>query len=541
MQDSTRSISTGVKHFFSGTMISRCTGLAREVAMAAVFGTVPAVAAFWMAFRFAHLLRRLFGEGALHAVFVPHFESLRKRKSELAARFFYDLSTGVALFLILIIAIVEGILGGILLFSQMSEDNKEILRLTMVMMPALVFISLYALNTSLLNCERSFFLPSVAPSALNLLWVLAIFLVWQKPVSRAIEYLAMIIVLAFALQWAVTVPKVFQYLSKELGDKWGENRFAGREMLQIMRPFALGVIGVAATQINSALDAVFARMADPQGPAYLWYALRIQQLPLAVIGVGLTGALLPPIARAVQRQETKQYLHFLNFALKRAILWMLPTTAALFVLGFSGINLVYGHGKFCQDSIIETTFCLWAYGSALIPMIFVLILASAFYAHKNYRIPTLLSLFTVALNILLNTLFVFIFHLGVISIALATTLSTCLNSGLLAFFLKKKYGLVLEGVILSSIKVLLVCIVATAITLFFGLYLFHDNTFQWIIQHELTVFPRELFTQLISFCVQALCFSVTFIAGAYLLRIDEILVFLPWLRERDGCKTNQQA
>lgn len=438
IQDSTRSISVSAKRFFSGTMLSRITGLTREVAMAAVFGTHPVVAAFWMAFRFAHLLRRLFGEGALHVAFVPHFESLRKQDSGLGARFFYDLSMGVALVLLFLTLLAEGILGGVLLFGHASVGNSQIIRLTMVMLPALVFISLFALNSSLLNCESTFFLPSAAPTVLNLVWIAAIFLVWRLPMERAIEYLAMVIVLAFALQWVVTLPKVLRYLSKELGEKWKRQGFSGREIFRILRPFALGMIGVAAIQINSALDTIFARAADPQGPAYLWYAIRIQQLPLALFGVGLTGALLPPISRAVQRGEIAQSLHFLNFAVKQTVALMLPMTAAIFVLGFSGINLVYGHGEFSQEATLATTLCLWAYGAALLPQTLVLIFAAAFYAHKDYRIPTTLSIVSVALNLALNALFVFFFHLGAISIALATTLSACLNGLLLAVFLEKR-------------------------------------------------------------------------------------------------------
>jgi putative peptidoglycan lipid II flippase len=519
IQDSTRTIAVGAKRFFSGTLISRSTGLAREVAMAAAFGTTPTIAAFWMAFRFAYLLRRLFGEGALHTAFVPHFESLRAQDPAKGARFFYDLSTGVALFLLLVTLAVEALLGGILLFCSLSEGNREVITLTMLMLPALVFISLYALNTSLLNCERSFFLPSVAPATLNLLWIVAIFLLWQKPVARAVEYLAMILVFAFALQWGVTLPKVFSYLSKELGEKWRNNRFSWGQMVGILRPFTLGMIGVAATQINTALDAIFARVADPQGPAYLWYAIRIQQLPLALFGVGLTGALLPTLSRTIQSGEGSQYLFFLNFAIKRGVAWMLPMTAALFTLGFSGINLVYGHGEFSQRATVETTLSLWAYGAALLPMTLVLIFASAFYAHKNYKIPTLFALFTVALNLLLNAIFVFLFHWGAVSIALATTLSACANGALLAFFLKREYGLSLEGVSLMAAKTLCASLFATTVALLLGAYFFRDNTFLWLTGHILAPFSRELLMQLTIFSFLALCFAALFSLASYLLRL----------------------
>ena len=520
IQDSTRSIASSAKHFFSGTAISRATGLAREVAMALVFGTHPMVAAFWMAFRFANLLRRLFGEGALHAVFVPHYESLRKQDSALGARFFYDLSAALMLLLLAITLLAEGLLGGILLFASLQESSLQVIKLTMVMLPALVFICLYALNTSLLNCERSYFLPSLAPALLNVVWVGAIFVVWQLPIEKGVEYLAMIVVFAFALQWGVTAPHVFRYLTRELGDKWHEKGFSGREILKIARPFMLGMIGVCATQVNTAFDAVFAWVADSQGPAYLWYAIRIQQLPLALIGVGLTGALLPPITRAIQKGEREQYLHFLNFAMTRALLFMVPMTGGIFALGFCGINLVYGHGAFSQEATYQTTLCLWAYGLALLPMTFVLICASACYAHKNYRMPTLFSLFTVVLNVTLNALFVYALQWGAISIALATTLSTLVNGILLAYLLKKQYGLSLAGIAISFLKIVFATLLAVAATVTLGFYLFQDNTLAWLMGQPLAPFARDISTQLFCFGMQALTFTVAFLLTAFALRID---------------------
>ncbi len=519
IQDSTHSIVKNAKRFFSGTAISRATGLGREVVMAIAFGTQPLIAAFWMAFRFAHLLRRLFGEGALNAAFIPHFETLRKENGFLGARFFYDLSTGISLFLLLITLLAEAILGAFLLFMPMSQGNYDVVKLTMLMLPALVFICLYALNSALLNCEKNYFLPSVAPALLNIIWIGAILILWKLPLAKAIDYLAMTVVLAFVLQWIVTVPPVFRYLRLELGDKWRSHSFSGREILKILRPFLLGLVGVAATQINTALDTLFARAANEQGPAYLWYAIRIQQLPLGLLGVGLTGALLPPISRAVERGDREQSLHFLNFALSRTLLFMIPLTAAIFVLGFSGINLVYGHGEFSQEATFQTTLCLWGYGLALAPMTLVLVSASACYAHKNYRTPTLFSAITVGLNIALNALFVYGFHLGAVSIALATTLGACVNGALLLSLLKKNYGLKWERLFSSTIKVSIASLIAIAATAAVG-SLYHDQTLAWLLGHDWSPFSRSLITQLTTFGMMALSFTLSFLLSAQLLRIE---------------------
>ncbi len=492
--------------------------------MAAVFGTTPAVAAFWMAFRFAYLLRRLFGEGALNAAFIPHFEGLRKENPQKGARFFYDLTTGLTLTLLLLILLIEGILGGYLLL----KGSSYVITLTMVMLPALVFISLYALNASLLNCERSYFLPSVAPAVLNLVWIVALAFLWQKVPSQSLKYLAMIIVFAFALQWAVTLPRVLRYLSEGLGKNWWQEKgFSGREILLILRPFALGMIGVAASQINSALDAIFARVADVEGPAFLWYAIRLQQLPLALFGVGLTSALLPPISRAIRNQNRERYRHFLNFSLKKTLALMLPISAAILVLGFCSVNLVYGHGAFSSPAIKETTLCLWAYGAGLFPMTIVLVFASAFYAQKNYRIPTTVSLITVGLNIGLNALFVFVFHMGAISVAVATTLTACMNGALLAAFLQKEGELDLDGIGITLLKVLSCSVLAAITTAFLGNSLFQDQTWALLQGLPLAPFAHAVPQQLLIFTTLALCFGVTLLLSAYAFRVHDILDFLP--------------
>lgn len=520
IQDSSASIAGSLKDFFTGTAISRMTGLAREISMAVVFGTHPVIGAFWMAFRFANLLRRLFGEGALNAVFVPHFETLRGQDPIGGARFFYDLSTGVTLLLLTIIVAAEGILGGFLLFASLEESSFYVIKLTMVMLPALVFICLYALNTSLLNCERSYFLPSVAPTLLNLAWIGAIFLVWQLPIERGVQYLAMLIVFAFALQWAVTVWPVFRYLTRTLGDKWHHVRYSGKEILSLIRPFLLGLCGVAATQVNTALDALFAWVADPQGPAYLWYAIRLQQLPLALIGVGLTGALLPPMTRGIQRGEKAQSLHYLNFALLRAIQFMIPVTGSILALGCCSINLIYGHGAFTQEATYQTALCLWSYGLALLPMTIVLICASVCYAHTNYRAPTLFSMMAVVLNVTLNALFVYYMRLGAVSIALATVLSTCANAVFLMRFLKTTYGLNLKELFYDFAKILLATSIPVVMTVVLSSYFLHDNTLICLTSKILFPFVRTIWNQIFHFGVQTLFFMITFLASAWLLRID---------------------
>src|ERR1700722_17990205 len=149
-----KSISKYTRHFFSGTLLSRISGMLRDISMAAAFGDHPSVAAFMVAFRFSHFLRRLLGEGALQSIFIPNYEELRLKDERKANGFFFRLTILLITLLTAIIVCVEGVVGCSLIKRSASS---EVLYLFAWMFPSLIFISLYGLNISLLQCRNSFF------------------------------------------------------------------------------------------------------------------------------------------------------------------------------------------------------------------------------------------------------------------------------------------------------------------------------------------------------------------------------------------------
>lgn len=433
------------KRFFSGTMLSRVSGLLRDIAMAFAFGTQETLAAFLMAFRFAHLLRRLLGEGALQTAFIPQFENLRKDSPEKAGRFFVDLYGSLSILLTGLIALAMIVCGLVLWLGDLSPGNQEIIFLSLLMFPSLLFICLFGLNASLLQCEKNYFIPGVAPVAFNCAWIIGVFCVMHLPIAAAMPWLSGWIIIACLFQWLITVPQTMKILRSIGGIDWKKSvTIFSNDVRRLSHPLFLGIIGVGASQINNALDVLFARYASPEGPAYLWYAIRIQQLPLALFGIAISGALLPPLARAVKANELSKFRQLLEFALERSLLLMLPITAAIILLGGSSINLLYGHGDFHNESIIRTTECLWGYGLGLIPMALVLILAPAFYAQENYRVPTTASVISMALNIGLNALFVMGLGWGTASVAYATNISAWVNLAILVFALREYSGKILS-------------------------------------------------------------------------------------------------
>lgn len=426
-QDNTQLISKSAVKFLSGTFLSRCSGLMRDLSMAFCFGSHPAVAAFMVAFRFANLFRRLFGEGALPASFIPHFESVRRETPEKATQFFRDLFFTLSLFLISLILISECFLFALLKLDLFSADSAEIVRLTMLVLPGVLFICLFGLMAALLQCEKKFFLSGVAPIAFNATWIGTVWWLKDLPINRAMMGLAFSVIVAFAMQWLLTMKGYWKWLFiKE------KIALFSREIRDIIKPLFLSILGVGAVQINSFLDSLFARFASLEGPAYLWYAIRLEQLPLALFGIALSSALLPPLSRAIQAGDKSRYLELLSFGLKRSLQLMLPCTIGILVLGSAGVNLLYGRGDFNQQATFQTVLCLWGYGLGLVPSVYVILLASSFYAQKKYALPMMASCYAVLVNLTLNALFVFFFNWGAFSIAVATSLSSFFNLWILA-------------------------------------------------------------------------------------------------------------
>ncbi len=425
MPDNNQSIMRSASKFFSGTLLSRATGLLRDAAMAAVFGASPEVAAFLLAFRLSHLARRIFGEGALQTAFIPQFEEIRHKDPEKGKEFFCSLASSIACLLVILILAAMGALGLTLSLLDLSEGNRQVVQLTLIMMPSLLFICLYGLNLSFLQCEKHYFVSSAAPVFFNLVWIAT------AATTRNVTAMAVMINAACLAQWAATLPQTIRALQKF------SFRLNPKSIAAFYAPFSLSLIGVIATQINSAIDPLFARFADPEGPALLWYAIRLQQLPLALIGIALSSAALPPLSRALEQGNDTTYRRLLFGTMKKNVLLMIPITLALFFFGREIIELVFGHGDFGPADAAKTTLCLWGYALGLLPSALILIAAPAFYAQKNYRIPMQGSVLSMLSNLIFNSIFILFLGWGPASVALSTSLSAFLNLFYLMYFLKR--------------------------------------------------------------------------------------------------------
>lgn len=512
-------------HFLSGTALSRITGMIREVSMAFFFGACPAIAAFLVAFRFSNLIRRIFGESALLSGFIPHFESHRIEDNKKAAIFFRDTFFSISISLLILISIAEIILFPF--WKKASIENKDILFLTMIMLPGVLFICLYGLFSAYMQCEKKFFLSGFAPVGFNIVWIAAVFMFRNATPSIAAIGLSVGIIFAFFMQWFLLVPKTYKYLFKYLSLKeWLTIKLFPKSIRKMINSVLLGSIGVGAMQINSALDALFSRYASLEGPAFLSYAIRLEQLPFALIAIAISSALLPPLSNAIQLNQKEKFQSLLGFSVSQIITILLPCTFAIWMIGFSGTNLIYNHGAFDNVASLQTSYCLWAYALGLVPAAFSIIFSSAFYAYKDYKTPTKASIYSVIFNVIMNYCFIVILKKPTASVAIATSLASFFNAAYLYIALKKKTQTnVFLPIMTSFLKVLFCSFLAVLITNIFSNYFLQEpNLLNYqIFQQNIT---RSFNKQLINFFSLFICFFGVFLISAKLMKIDDIKYLL---------------
>ena len=419
-----KSLKVVLRHFFSGTLLSRISGMGRDLMMAFAFGDHASVAAFMVAFRLSNLLRRLLGEGPFQSAFIPHFMQIHVQDKSRANAFFCKLSLLISLLLIGFILLAEGGIAACLTLP-ISEANREILKLTAWLMPSILFICLYGLNISVLNCYECFFIPSFAPFICNAIWILAAFLLRYQAPNLAMPHLTKWVAIGFFGQWLLTLAPTLRYVGGTR-KQWFYLQIPD-EVKTLAKTLSLSIIGVGAMQINSFVDPLFARYIDVKAPTYLWYSIRLEQLALAIFGIACVSTIVPRLSRCLKSGQIEQAEALFSFGYQRIMTVMIPCTFAILSTGTSSINLLYGRGSFSEIAVVKTTFCLWAYSLGLVPSSLVILFSAIFYAQNNFRTPMFLSVATVAVNLSLNALFVFQLQLGVISTALATSISAYFN------------------------------------------------------------------------------------------------------------------
>ncbi len=421
-----------------GTLSSRILGLFREIFMAMIFGTELAGSAFFVAFTIPNLFRRLFGEGALSAAFIPAYVQTRDQEGQEAGwKLFRNTASLLTLFLGAITLLIL-ILTSIALRFSLPEEVIAVLLPMRIMLPYTLWICLAALVMGVLNSHRKFAVPAFAPCILNLVWIGALLGVGLRADLSLPEkalWISWAVLIAGVLQFAAQLPALFA-LGYRPPAKITPLGPGVRRVLIRMGPAALGA---AVTQINVLLDRVLALWAGEYGPSALAFSERLIYLPLGLFATALGTILLPEMSGLAHRKDTDGLAKTMDQSLRGLLYIMIPAALGLAVLATPLVEMVYARGRFDEQSVLYTARALRFYAPGLLVFSLVKVLVPVFYAHGNTRTPVKIALWAVGGNILLNIFFILVLpdgwkHAG---LALGTVLSETFQVIALACILQK--------------------------------------------------------------------------------------------------------
>jgi len=427
----------------SCTGLSRMLGFVREVLMGWYFGTSLAKSAFDVAFQIPNLFRRLFGEGALSAAFVPIFaETIEKDGHEAANRFAGKivLMLGAVLGTIMLCGILAATVA---MRFPIGERASAVMPLLRIMLPYMVFICMAALCMAILNSLRHFTVPAMTPVLLNVVWILILLIVcprFGETPGERIYGVAWGILCAGALQLLFQVPVLRRFgFSPEVSFEWRDERV--NRVLLAMGPVALGV-GIL--QINVFVDRILALIVAEWAPAALTYAERLIYLPLGIFATALGTVLLPTFSRQAARNRKDHITETLATSLRSMFLVVIPACVGMLVLLTPIVRLAFlwRGGRFDNDSLVYTVRALAFYAPGLVVFSTYKILVPVFYALKDVRTPVRVASRVVFLNLALNVLFIMTWPAGFkhAGIAFATTVSSLVSCLVLGRMLGSRLG-----------------------------------------------------------------------------------------------------
>jgi putative peptidoglycan lipid II flippase len=424
------------------TMLSRILGFLRDILIATVLGAGPVADAFFVAFRIPNMFRRLVAEGAFAAAFVPMFSGRLESDGREAARVFAEqvLAVLIGALLAFTVAVEIAMPGLMHLIAPGFADNPDQFELTVlftrITFPYLLFMALVALLGGVLNSLYHFAAAAAAPILLNVVLIGALLgfadagatpghaLAWAVAVGGAGQFILMMVACHRAgMALRLSRPRLTPAL---------------RKLLRLMVPAGL-TAGVH--QVNLLVGTIVATL---QGGAvsYLYYADRVNQLPLGVVGVAVGTALLPMLSRSLRAGEEAAAMDHQNRAIEVSLLFALPAAVALMIIAGPIITVLFEHGAFGPAETEATAWALAAFALGLPAYVLVKVLLPGFFAREDMTTPFHISIAAVVANIVLTVgLFPVIGHVG---IALATALSSTLQAVLLWLVLRRRGYLVAD-------------------------------------------------------------------------------------------------
>ena len=426
------------------TMLSRVLGLVRDIVLLNVFGAGKDFDTFVVAFRIPNFFRRLFAEGAFSQAFIPVLTEYKTTKTHaevqiLISRVFGCLMTVMSLLTFVAMVAAPAVL---YIYAPGFHNDPEKFDLAVDMfrltIPYLLFMSLTAFASSILNSYGSFSTPAFAPVLLNITMIAGAW--WLTP------YVAEPIM---ALGWAVVVAGILQ-LVIQIPELWRKNLlippkidFKHEGVDRIMKLMLPALFGVSVTQINLLLNTIWASFMQDGSVSWLYSAERMTELPLGLIGVAIGTVILPSLSARHAEQDQSKFRGMIDWAAKVIMLVGVPASIALFMLSTPIIQALFQRGQFTVEDTQMTAMALQCMSAGVISFMLIKVFAPGFYAQQDTKTPVRVGLMAVAANAILNVIFIGFFKLidwqaEHMALALASSGSALVNAGMLYFYLHKR-------------------------------------------------------------------------------------------------------
>jgi putative peptidoglycan lipid II flippase len=444
------------------TIVSRIAGLLRDKLWSSYLALGSSFSAFTMGFQFPNLFRRLFGEGALTAIFVPIYARIQKERGQEAAN---RLAAATTTFLILvlggIVLLGETVLIPVAASSHTSPNNALTALMLAIMLPYCLMVCVVALFGAIATVHDRFAAQAASPIILNLVTATAAILpvllyTRSYPVAKRVVWVAVAVLIAGVLQLLQMLPTL-----RRSGVKLPLSlRFRDTGLADVLKPLLPMIVGLSAVQFNTFMDGQIAYWLSPDGHnnqtfvvmlghtihlpmgsgalAKLFVAQRLYQLPVGIFGVAMATAIFPMLSRAAAVKDTAEIKRLVIAGLRKTLFLSFPTSFGMIIVSRLLITVIYSGPEVTAADIDRATwatiwFCvgIWCFEAQLV-------ILRVFYALGDTRTPMRIAVGMVALNFSLNITLVWFMQEG--GLALSTSISALVQCMILLFILRKRVG-----------------------------------------------------------------------------------------------------
>ncbi len=418
------------------TLLSRITGLVRDMLMASAFGVSAMTDAFNAAFRIPNMLRRMFAEGAFSQAFVPVLAATKAQEGDEATQALIN-SVATLLTMALLLTCVFGIAGAPILVYAMASGLEPVafdaaVLMTRWMFPYIFCMSLVALGAAVLNTWKNFAIPAATPVLLNVAMILAAWLgePWFKQIGiEPIYAMAGGVMLGGVLQlgaillalWRLGLGLKIKLSLAAARAAWAQP--ATKKTVRLMGP---ALLGVSVSQISLMINTQIASHLGTGSMTWLTNAGLLMEFPTAMLGVALGVVLMPQLAAAKAANDTAKFSSMIDWGLRLVVLMAVPSAIALIAFAQPLVAVIFHNGKYADADVVQTSAALMGYGAGLLGLVAIKVLTPGYFASQNIKGPALIGIAVLVITQALN--FVFVPLLAHAGLALAIGVGAMVNA-----------------------------------------------------------------------------------------------------------------